>query len=121
MWRELIAIRQGDVILVRIEVKKIPLEGFRRQSENPLTILGENGHKHEIFGARQVMVAERPRLDLNLPVLSPQARVVGLVEAGPNTQIVHNGHHAPVSIPDGFWLVLQQQEYQGRQRRASID
>lgn len=104
---DLIPRRQGDIILLGVEQDLT--EHFRDAPE--LKIEGETEHTHRVVGAKRVMVAERPVVDLNLPVLTPNAKVIGLVEAIPGTKIVHDGGHKDVRFPQGNILVIQQQEY----------
>lgn len=86
------AIRQGDVLLVRLN--ELP-EGAQRRQEAIARIPGENGHAHDLKGAQLYEANGRP---------------VVAVGAG-ETVVLEHDEHPTVSVPEGVWELRTPQSF----------
>jgi len=94
-----ILIRQGDVLLEKIE--EIPT-GAKESTENILAEGEVHGHVHEVFGGEVLEVGEEMFVDI--------------VEGNATLEHVLRGtrtkaDHDKISIPTGKWKVTIQQQY----------
>lgn len=80
------AIRQGDVLLVRVPA--LP-KGARRRREAVACIPGENGHSHMLTGAA---------------LFEHHGRAFASVAAGATAVLDHDEHPA-VSVAEGVWEI----------------
>lgn len=99
--------RQGDILLVA-EKKNIREE--YEISKNKIVAYGEaTGHKHEFEGNVSLMT-------------STSWRTMGTMyaEVKEESKLVHDEHDTIV-IPEGFYRVVRQREYDGENIRQVVD
>lgn len=99
--------RQGDVLLVKIEMEQVPEEAVREKTEDRVVLAyGEvTGHAHAIDPSHAGLY--RWRNDR-------------LLEVKPGATLVHEEHSAIVLEP-GVYRVIQQREYEPGSSRPVID
>ncbi|MDZ4834921.1 MAG: hypothetical protein SGJ27_14175 [Candidatus Melainabacteria bacterium] len=99
--------RQGDVLLVKVDMAMAP-EGSVQQDADGRIVLayGEvTGHAHAI--------------DANFASLY-QWKGDRLIEAKPGARLVHE-EHSTIELEPGFYKVVQQREYEPGSFRTVID
>tara|TARA_Y100001978_G_C23554467_1_gene366179 strand:- start:116 stop:457 length:342 start_codon:yes stop_codon:yes gene_type:complete len=99
--------RQGDVLLVKLDLEKIP-DGATREAVDDRVVLayGEvTGHAHAI----DPLCASLYRWQNDR-----------LLEANAGAVLVHE-EHSPITLEPGFYRVIQQREYEPGSSRPVID
>jgi hypothetical protein len=108
-------VRQGDVLLIPIEVTKNSLVGIPSDPRGLVVAEGESsGHFHAIYGsgAKLMRFKDAP------------GRVVALVDEGGEIRVVGGGsggvdRHAPISLAPGRYEIRVQRSYfDGYSRRV---
>jgi len=89
--------RQGDLFFQRID--KLP-KGLRKRTNNVILEGEATGHAHRLMGG--TILEEQWR---------PQRSGVLFLEVPQEGKVVHE-EHATIVIPEGFWRVQRQREYQ---------
>jgi hypothetical protein len=99
--------RQGDVLLVKVEMDSVPKGAVKQDADGRIVLAyGEvTGHAHAI--------------DSSLAALY-QWKGDRLVEAKPGARLVHEEHN-PIDLEPGIYKVIQQREYEPGSYRTVID
>lgn len=98
MWR------QGDVLI--IEAKRDPRTQYQNASSNVLVYGEATGHAHRVEAGDGVAVLEWAGNKV--------------IDAGTPFRVVHE-EHATIEIPEGFYRVLRQREYDEKEIRYVAD
>lgn len=99
--------RQGDVFLEKID--KIPSEAKRRKSD--VLVEGEaTGHAHRLKNG--LIYEIKPHLSSDPGQM--------FVEAKQNAVLFHE-EHGQIEIEVGFYILVRQREYHGKENRLVID
>ena len=102
-------LRQGDVLLVRMEA--LP-EGVVRVGRRGRIVLAEGeatGHAH-VVASRDAVVHVDPRADERF-----------LLVRGKRPVVLRHEEHDPIAVPPGVWQVRRQREYDPRKERWIAD
>lgn len=99
--------RQGDVLLVKVDMDAIPNGAVQQDADGRIVLAyGEvTGHAHAIdasFAALYQYKSDR------------------LLEAKPGARLVHEEHSA-IDLAPGYYKVIQQREYEPGSYRTVID
>lgn len=93
--------RQGDVLLVRTEAPKVPLKA----RQDRVILEGEiTGHSHKLTSGA---VLDAPNGEV-------------FISAEKDTELVHE-EHATITIPEGWYRVIRQREYDEKEIRYVRD
>ena len=108
-------VRQGDVLLIPIEVSLEQLESSLPDARGLVVAEGEtSGHYHAIFGKGARLMRYRDATQ----------RVVALVDEGGEVRVVGGGsggvdRHTPISLPPGRYEIrVQRAFYAGYSRQV---
>lgn len=117
--------RQGDVFLISID--KIPIKVKKRKSN--VLVEGEaTGHSHKLINAtifdNESKYPDQSALDSLIEKLGLDKTInldsLMWVKAEQNAKLVHE-EHGPIEIEVGFYIVIRQREYNGKENRLVLD
>ena len=95
--------RQGDVLIV--ESKRGAIRGAIQRATDNVLVYGEaTGHAHRVEGPATIMD-------------TPQGKVI---EAAGRFRVVHEEHDT-IEIPEGYYRVIRQREFDGEHIRHVLD
>ncbi len=100
--------RQGDVLLVKMELAALPTGAVAQEGNDGRIVLayGEvTGHAHAIDSAYAKMY---------------QWNGDRLIEVKPGGRLVHEEHN-PIDLEPGYYKVIQQREYEPGSFRTVVD
>lgn len=99
--------RQGDVLLIKVDMDKIPEEAVKEPADRRVVLAyGEvTGHAHAIDLAHASLY---------------QWKNDRLLETKPGATLVHEEHSA-INLEEGIYRVIQQREYEPGSTRPVID
>lgn len=103
-------LRQGDLLLVRVDVA--PIGFVRKPAPVGATIgYGEvSGHHHTIMDVEWLVAPDTSKEDLHQFALGNRQELPVFVVADAPTTLAHQ-EHAPIALDAGVWQVIRQCEY----------
>lgn len=108
--------RQGDVLLVRVEEEIATTEDIAREGGRVVLAHGEvTGHAHALAEPH----VEHRRLAKPLEHADEGAVVSLLTVIGQDAWLRHE-EHAPIQVPPGRYLVVRQREYVPRELPRTV-
>lgn len=114
--------RQGDLLLVQNSdwetLVKVKVQNVEPENGRLIILRGEaTGHHHSVDAGSALLSFfvsdDRPSI-LN-------GTVIGTLDVKEGTELVHVGHHNPISVAPGFYFVVQQREYRRGEIRRVAD